>query len=190
MSREDAQPQRRELILTAALNTIVREGVAGLSLRAVAAEAHVALGSIAYYFTDKDGLINAAFQDFTHRSVTEFREFYEGVSTLEEARAATVDMLSATARSRTDIILGSELYSLSLRRPRHRMILLEWTRACQKVLSTYFDEPTTLGLDALYEGAVLHHAMRVGETSTQRIALAVERLTPPESFILHTPRAS
>lgn len=67
MSREDAQPQRRELILTAALNTIVREGVAGLSLRAVAAEAHVALGSIAYYFTDKDGLINAAFQDFTHR---------------------------------------------------------------------------------------------------------------------------
>ena len=177
------QPQRKELILTAALRTIARDGVAGLSLRTVATQANVALGSIAYYFTDKDGLISAAFHDFAQRSVEQFRSFYEGATTLEEARAATVSMLSATAGSRTDIILGSELYALSLRRPRHRMILLEWTRACQGVMRTYFDEATTLALDALYEGAILHHAMHVGATSTERIALAVERLTPPESFI-------
>ena len=180
---QHVQPQRREIILSAALNTITREGVAGLSLRTVAAEAHVALGSIAYYFNDKDGLINAAFKEFTQRSVIQFQSFYEDVTTLEEARAATVSMLSSTAGSRTDTILGSELYALSLRRPRHRMILLEWTQACQDVMRNYFDEATTLALDALYEGAILHHSMHVGETSTQRIALAVERLTPPASFI-------
>ena len=69
------QPQRKELILTAALRTIARDGVAGLSLRTVATQANVALGSIAYYFTDKDGLISAAFHDFAQRSVEQFRSF-------------------------------------------------------------------------------------------------------------------
>ena len=110
---QQEQSQRREIILRATLDTITREGVAGLSLRTVAAEAHVALGSIAYYFNDKDGLINAAFKDFTRRSVIQFQSFYEDVTTLEEARAATVSMLSSTAGSRTDTILGSELYALS-----------------------------------------------------------------------------
>ncbi len=51
---------RRELILDAALSLLARDGVSGLSIRAVAREAGVALGLVGYYFDDKASLIRAA----------------------------------------------------------------------------------------------------------------------------------
>lgn len=174
---------RKQLIINATLQTIVEEGVAGLGLRHVAKEAGVALGSISYYFTDKDGLLSAAFQDYTARSVAEFSAFYRDVHTLADARQATVSMLCSTAASRTDLILSAELYSLSLRRPRHRMVLSQWTQSCRDVMARYFDSDATLALDALWEGLVLHTAMKIDNYDPTFIARTVERLTPEASFI-------
>jgi len=51
---------RRELILAAALSLLSRHGISGVSIRAVAREANVALGLMHYYFEDKTTLIAAA----------------------------------------------------------------------------------------------------------------------------------
>lgn len=51
---------RRELILEAALTLLGRHGISGVSIRAVAREANVALGLMHYYFEDKATLIAAA----------------------------------------------------------------------------------------------------------------------------------
>ena len=51
---------RRELILAAALRLLSRHGISGVSIRAVAREANVALGLMHYYFEDKTTLIAAA----------------------------------------------------------------------------------------------------------------------------------
>ena len=51
---------RRELILAAALSLLSRHGISGVSIRAVAREANVALGLMHYYFEDKATLIAAA----------------------------------------------------------------------------------------------------------------------------------
>ena len=174
---------RRQLILNAAWECIVAEGVAGLSLRHVAEHAGVALGSIAYYFHDKDGLLSEAFRQYCDQSAEEFAEYYQGVNSLEAARKATVTMLTDSALSRWGTIIGSELYSLSLRRPRHRMVLSEWTQRCRAVMAEYYDIDTVFLLDALYEGILLHRSMKLGEYPDERIAIAVERLTPPESYI-------
>ncbi|WKD59293.1 TetR/AcrR family transcriptional regulator [Corynebacterium caspium] len=186
MASNNVQPPglgRRDKIIDAALECIMSYGVAGLTLRLVADRAGVALGSIGYYFDDKDGLLSAAFKCFTMRSAKQFADYYDSVCSLEEARAATVRMLSDSASSRTQIILGSELYSLSLRRPRHRIVLSNWTQNCRAVMARYFDEDTTFILDALYEGVLLHRTMKLGEYNDDRIARAVERLTPAESYI-------
>ncbi|MGI9611809.1 MAG: TetR/AcrR family transcriptional regulator [Acidimicrobiales bacterium] len=58
MTATDTQEQ----ILDAVLSVIVRNGVQGLTFRAVAAEADVALGSLNYHFDDKEALIAAAFR--------------------------------------------------------------------------------------------------------------------------------
>jgi AcrR family transcriptional regulator len=51
---------RRSLILDAVLRLLARDGIAGVSVRAVAREAGVALGLVHYYFGDKTALISAA----------------------------------------------------------------------------------------------------------------------------------
>jgi AcrR family transcriptional regulator len=51
---------RRALLLAAVLRLLSRDGIAGVSMRAVAREAGVALGLVHYYFDDKHSLIAAS----------------------------------------------------------------------------------------------------------------------------------
>jgi AcrR family transcriptional regulator len=51
---------RQSLILEAVLALLSRQGISGVSMRAVAREAGVALGLVHYYFEDKTALIAAA----------------------------------------------------------------------------------------------------------------------------------
>jgi AcrR family transcriptional regulator len=53
-------PDREGQILDAVLALLARDGISGVSMRAVAREAGVALGLINYHFRDKTGLIAAA----------------------------------------------------------------------------------------------------------------------------------
>ena len=53
---------RRTRILDAALAVLGRDGISGVSMRAVAREADLSLGLANYYFSDKHGLIVAALE--------------------------------------------------------------------------------------------------------------------------------
>lgn len=54
------QIDRQSRILEAALELLSRHGISGVSMRAVAREAGVALGLVNYYYDDKTSLIRAA----------------------------------------------------------------------------------------------------------------------------------
>lgn len=58
---------RKTEILDAALRIIGRDGLGGLSMRALAAEAQMPLGAMGYYFKGKQELIAEAFQRHTQR---------------------------------------------------------------------------------------------------------------------------
>lgn len=69
---EEMPPSRRGVarknqIIDAALSIIGSDGIAGLSMRGVAAQAGLPLGAVGYYFRSKDDLIAAAFQRHTRR---------------------------------------------------------------------------------------------------------------------------
>lgn len=57
-------PERQQHIIDAALRVIASRGVAGTSHRGVAAEAHVPLGSMTYYFDGMHDLLHQAFDQF------------------------------------------------------------------------------------------------------------------------------
>lgn len=63
MSSDD-KIDRRALILQAVLRLLTDHGISGVSMRAVAAEAGVALGLVNYHFDNKTSLIAAALQQF------------------------------------------------------------------------------------------------------------------------------
>lgn len=58
----EATPDKRELILEAALTVLGRDGISGVTMRAVSREADVALGLATYHFDDKAGLVTAALE--------------------------------------------------------------------------------------------------------------------------------
>ena len=64
VSRTSAHPEektdRQALILEAVLSLLAKSGISGVSMRAVAREANVALGLVHYYNEDKTSLIAAA----------------------------------------------------------------------------------------------------------------------------------
>jgi AcrR family transcriptional regulator len=57
---DGAKVDRQTRILDAVIDLLAREGISGVSMRAVAREAGVALGLVNYHFADKTGLIKAA----------------------------------------------------------------------------------------------------------------------------------
>lgn len=57
MAKAVDHAERREIFAAAALRVIMREGVAGLTVRAVAAEAGFTTGALTHYFHSKDQLL-------------------------------------------------------------------------------------------------------------------------------------
>jgi AcrR family transcriptional regulator len=66
----DERVDRQAEILEAALRLLARHGISGLSIRAVAREAGVALGLVNYYYEDKTSLIRAALRRIGEQDLT------------------------------------------------------------------------------------------------------------------------
>lgn len=77
--------ERKTAIIDAALRIIGRDGIQGVSMRAVAAEAAVPLGTATYYFSDKDELIEAA---FVRHSQRETARIVDAIARLGGARTS------------------------------------------------------------------------------------------------------
>src|SRR5213082_3553048 len=63
----------RELIVRAAAESLLENGYAGTSVRAIASRANVAIGNLQYYFPTKSELLVEAWRYLTARSVEELR---------------------------------------------------------------------------------------------------------------------
>jgi AcrR family transcriptional regulator len=68
-SSADDKVDRQALILEAVVGLLSRHGISGVSMRAVAREAGVALGLVNYYFEDKISLIRAALRRIEEQDV-------------------------------------------------------------------------------------------------------------------------
>ena len=81
-------PERQQHIIDAALRVIASRGVAGTSHRGVAAEAHVPLGSMTYYFDGMHDLLHPAYAQFSRPSVLKFAARKQSASPVDAACAA------------------------------------------------------------------------------------------------------
>jgi DNA-binding transcriptional regulator YbjK len=120
--------KRRAEIIAAALRVIERDGVAGVSHRAVAAEARVPLASTSYHFATLDDLLIATLLSCAKDMATEVYWMIDHVRSHGRDPAAEVSALIAEAigpqRGRT--IAEYELYLLAARRPALRPAARRW----------------------------------------------------------------
>ncbi len=126
--------QRRETIVDAALAVAVRKGLAGTTVRDVAAEMGSSSGLIHHYFASMDDVLAAAFERVAERDL---RATGSAMAAAPDPRAAIVAFFGAYAPVEADwaFQLWLDAWSEAARRPAIRAtstrLNLEWQRLLQ-----------------------------------------------------------
>ncbi|GAA1466452.1 TetR family transcriptional regulator [Nocardiopsis exhalans] len=123
--------RRREEIIAATLRVVERDGVAGVTHRAVAREADVPASSAVYYFKTMDDLLVAA---LTAASDTYIDQLAGLRSSPGEAVAGLARVIaSARGEGRARALAERELNLLAARRPALRPVARRWRDAVSEV---------------------------------------------------------
>src|SRR2546430_15709206 len=97
----------REQIVRAAAESLLENGYAGTSVRAIASRAGVAIGNLQYYFPTKSELLVEAWRYLTARSVEELRTACNQLADPLEALELGVASIWATLRPLGDMHLAA-----------------------------------------------------------------------------------
>ena len=156
-------PRRRE-ILEATLRLIGEGGVKGVTHRAVAQEANVALASTTYYFDSKGVLVEEALELMIARSIEDVRRFTTCAS--EISRDELIDRITGFADAQVNdpnafVLAQYELMLESGREKYLRPLARRWTIAYMDgfervVCSAGLPERATEIITNFVEGAVLN----------------------------------
>ena len=198
MSRPGESPQRRDTpvlterggvrkaaILEAALRVIGDKGLAGLSMRAIAAEAGLPLGALGYYFKTKDDLILEAFE--LHREADRVLAAFAGVENGDHAddiaEHLTAFIHHGLTEARTSLVAEYEFLIESTRRPDLARVLRAWRQALQIQVSHVAsrlgsDDPETdseIILSVIAGLEIDHLSTPLHPSTTQAIRTALRR---------------
>jgi TetR/AcrR family transcriptional regulator, regulator of biofilm formation and stress response len=136
--------QRRTEIIDAAIEVMARVGLAGLSMRVVAAQAGIPLGALSYYFDDKADLIAQAFQQLSDREIARVvatAERLRPTMTAEELADLTAAMIiDGFSSPQGAMVTRYELVTESSRDERLRPMFEAWYKAMVPALSRLFRE--------------------------------------------------
>ena len=181
MIRRPNDPQRRERILLATLDTIAAHGIHAVTHRKIATCAGVPLGSLTYYFSGIDALIEEAFNVFTAQMSVQYQQFFAAVDSRAEACDAIATLIfSAQVATARNMELMYQLYAFCSSRPALKAVMQNWMQRSQSTLERWFEPATARGLDAFIEGMTLHFVTDRAPLSQAEIRLMVGRLAGEE----------
>ncbi len=112
----DGTASAREQIVRAAAESLLENGYAGTSVRAIASRAGVAIGNLQYYFPTKSELLVEAWRYLTARSVDELRTACNRLNDPLEALELGVESIWDTLRRLGDMQLAA--FDLLVQAPR------------------------------------------------------------------------
>ncbi len=145
--RQARGERRRKAILDATLRVINRDGVAGVTHRAVAAEAGVPLASTTYYFESKADLLRDAFRHHADRenevsddaAAHVIEQAAGGQPAVGDAIEEMVKvMVEAMIHRRGDLVASYELQLEASRRPELRELSQRWAQELTDRLADWF----------------------------------------------------
>ncbi|UXY09471.1 TetR family transcriptional regulator [Kosakonia sp. ML.JS2a] len=177
MARRPNDPQRRERILDATLETIAEHGIQAVTHRKIASCADVPLGSMTYYFAGIDALLEEAFTRFTQQMSAQYQAFFAGVDSPARACDAVTELIyGAQVTTAHNMELMYQLYAFMNRQPTLKSVMQNWMRASQTTLEHWFDPVTARALDAFIEGMTLHFVIDRAPLSREQIRSMIGRI--------------
>ena len=147
--------RRRALLIEATLRVIESEGIAGVTHRAVAAEAGLPPAAAAYYFRAVDDLLLAALHNANEAYAQALAELPKTGGTAALARL----MADLCRTERARVVAECELCLLAVRRPALRPAIEQWDAIIGDYLGQFTDDPITIrAAAAVFEG-MLYQAL-------------------------------
>lgn len=173
----DHEERRRELA-GAVWRVILRDGVEGISVRNVGAEAGWSTGALRHYFGTKEELLAAATQLLEERVMGRFESKHYGGTPREAVRAVLCEVLPLDDERREEGALWFAFAARSLVDPRiaeeHALVFDGMRELCNRTVHQMYEggwlvagldpEIETARLHALLDGLLVHMLMgRLGE---------------------------
>lgn len=169
-------------MIKATLRVIERDGVAGVTHRAVAAEAAVALTSTTYHFASLDDLLVATLLWCTDELATEVRDVLERARIKNTSATAEVAVLLAEAlgprRGRT--MAEYELYLMAARRPALRPAARHWLDVLASLVE-HDDEVAFRAFLAAMDGLLIQGLIDDEPPTAQQLGPVVDYLLRPRA---------
>jgi DNA-binding transcriptional regulator YbjK len=170
---------RRAAILEAATELICEKGAASLTHRAVAARAHVAVGSTTQYFDSIDDLRDEALQvlaDETEEDLAEIADLLEGTGDLPEIvmQCARImqDFLGDTRQVRANLAM----ISTAMTDPSLRRLALQWSDELTDLLAEKVGRARASAAVAYIDGLTVHAALHDVPQDADTIAAVLTAL--------------
>jgi TetR/AcrR family transcriptional regulator, regulator of biofilm formation and stress response len=181
--------ERRAAILEATVRVLVRNGLAGVTHRAVAREAGVPLAATTYYFSSKEELLAEALalmvDDEISRLGRRAAEMGEGLSSPADSAAALAEVLLPDADAARALLAKFEVYLEAGRRPSLREPAAHWQDALADLATMTLaaggaTDPERLApvIIAGIDGIIVHELSRgiTGDGDVARLRSKLEQL--------------
>jgi DNA-binding transcriptional regulator YbjK len=170
-------PDRSERILDAALDVIAEVGVYATTHRRIAVAANVPLGSLTYYFSGLDEILELAFERLSETMSVRYRKGLADAASAEEAERAVVDLICGPEYADPrEMALIFEMYAFA----NHNAVVAErahtWMRRSRESLVLHFPEPTARALDVLVEGWPVHRTFEKRPLDRTLVAATVRAI--------------
>ncbi|HEX6349310.1 MAG TPA: TetR/AcrR family transcriptional regulator [Candidatus Dormibacteraeota bacterium] len=147
LTADEEHLSARELIVRAAAESLLENGYAGTSVRAIASRANVAIGNLQYYFPTKSELLVEAWRYLTARSVEELRTALNQLTDPLEVLSAGVESIWDSLRRLGDVQLAAfDLLVQAPKQERLQAYLPELFTRYREVIQEQLDRMEAAGL--------------------------------------------
>ncbi|CAM3732915.1 TetR family transcriptional regulator [Tsukamurella ocularis] len=134
--------RRRAQIVDAALAVVYRDGVSGVTHRAVAQEAGIAVGLSVYYFASLDDLLVAALSSVADEYASRIEAILDGPG--DNLRGLAELIVECAGEGRERALAERELCTLSVRRPALLPVAGRWRANVERLAATVTSDPDTI----------------------------------------------
>jgi DNA-binding transcriptional regulator YbjK len=151
-------PERRERIAAAAIRVVARDGIEGLTHRAVASEADVPLGSTTYHYADKDDLLRAAVELAEANNRDFMGQMLDELEPREDLALAVARLVEALTIDLRELLrVEYELFLAARSRPALRDAAQRWVDDIRAMMRRYTDDDVTArAIGQMFEGILIH----------------------------------
>ena len=155
--RGPTDSERASRIANATIQVLGRTGIAGLTHRAVAAQAAVPLGSTTYHYASRHDLLAAAILKSIMDNEAEIRDWAEGLNrdNLVEKLATLLEVSTAPGAARERTLVEWELYLAAARDENLRALSRRWDGVLRGALKERVGNKAARAYFALYQGLLV-----------------------------------